>query len=147
MMDSVPPAVTFIRDLVGLRLASQNELLQRLAHVHLTPGSDEFKWNLIDSRKFSVSSMYKVLIQLVEPIINNKFIWMMKIPLKTKVFLLGTYGAVLFLPKITLQTATCMDVRNVYFFHQNKTIKHLFFQCEFARSLYPPCIVANICGN
>ena len=43
------------------------------------------------------------------------------------------------------------------FCHHNETIKHLFFQCNFARSiwsviqvasnLYPPSSVANIFGN
>jgi hypothetical protein len=43
------------------------------------------------------------------------------------------------------------------FFHQNKTIKHLFFQCRFTRSiwsviqvastLFLPCSITNIFGN
>jgi hypothetical protein len=43
------------------------------------------------------------------------------------------------------------------FCHHDETIKHLFFQCRFARSiwsiiqvasdLYPPCSVTNIFGN
>jgi hypothetical protein len=43
------------------------------------------------------------------------------------------------------------------FCHQDKTIKHLFFQCRFARSIwsviqvastmFPPCSITNIFGN
>jgi len=43
------------------------------------------------------------------------------------------------------------------FYHHDETIKHLFFQCRFARSIwsiiqvasdiYPPCSVTNIFGN
>jgi hypothetical protein len=49
-----------------------------------------------------------------------------------------------------------MVIRNV-FCHQDETIKHLFFQCQFARSIWPviqvaltlylPCNVTNIFGN
>jgi hypothetical protein len=111
VMDSVQPTLMFRWDLVGPRLASWNDFLQRLAHVHMTSGSDGFKWNLIENHKFSVNSMYKALIQPVEPTINNKFIWKMKVPLKTKLF---AWYPVLFLPKITLQNSTGMDVRNVF---------------------------------
>ena len=47
--------------------------------------------------------------------------------------------------------------KSCMFCHQNETIKHLFFQCRFARSiwsiiqvasnLYPPRSVTNIFGN
>jgi hypothetical protein len=50
-----------------------------------------------------------------------------------------------------------MAVRNVYFFHQNEKIQHLFYHCRFARSiwsviqlvstLYQPTRVANIFEN
>jgi hypothetical protein len=50
-----------------------------------------------------------------------------------------------------------MEIRIVFFCHHDDTIKHCFFQCRFARSiwsiiqvasnLYPPCSVANIFGN
>jgi hypothetical protein len=43
------------------------------------------------------------------------------------------------------------------FCHQDETIKHFFFQCRFARSiwlviqvastLFPPCSITNIFGN
>lgn len=50
-----------------------------------------------------------------------------------------------------------MEVKKCVFCHHDETIKHLFFECAFARSiwsviqigstLYPPCSVANIFGN
>jgi hypothetical protein len=50
-----------------------------------------------------------------------------------------------------------MGVRHVFFCTQDETIKHLFFQCSFARSiwsvtqaasgLYPPISIANIFEN
>jgi hypothetical protein len=86
IMGSNQPQVTFRRDLIGARLVSWNALLQRLENLHLTQGSDEFRWNLTENHRFSVISMYSALIQPIEPIVNNKMIWKMKIPLKTKVF-------------------------------------------------------------
>jgi hypothetical protein len=50
-----------------------------------------------------------------------------------------------------------MEVRSVFFCHQDETIIHLFFQCYFARSiwsviqvaptLFPPCNITKIFGN
>jgi hypothetical protein len=69
-----PPNMTFGRDLVGPWLASWNEFLQRLASVQLTDGSDEFRW---DTKNFifSVGFMYEALIEPIQPVSNNKFIW------------------------------------------------------------------------
>jgi hypothetical protein len=62
VLESFPPNVTFRRDLIGPRLASWNILLQHLATVQLSQGVDEFHWNLHESGKFSVDSMYKALV-------------------------------------------------------------------------------------
>jgi hypothetical protein len=61
-------------------------LLQCLALVHLMQGYNEFRWNLDKSRKFLVDSMYKALIQPEMLVDNNKKIWKMKFPLKTRIF-------------------------------------------------------------
>jgi hypothetical protein len=42
---------------------SWNALLQCLALDHLLPRTDEFHWNLDESGKFLVDSMYKALVQ------------------------------------------------------------------------------------
>ena len=67
-----PPNVTFRRDLIGPRLQSWNILLQRLATVQLSQGSDVFRWNLHGNGKFSVDSMYRALIQSGVAVDNNK---------------------------------------------------------------------------
>jgi hypothetical protein len=79
-----------------------------------------------------------------------------RLPLKTKVF--GWYlrrGVIL--TKDNLAKRNWHGNKNCVFCHQDETIKHLFFQCRFARSiwliiqvasdLYPPRSVANIVGN
>jgi hypothetical protein len=76
--------VTFRRNLYGPRLVSLKDLLQRLDNVHLTNGKDEFHWNLHENGKFSVASMYNALILTDLPVLDNKKIWKMEIPLKNK---------------------------------------------------------------
>jgi hypothetical protein len=85
-MATSPPNVTFRQDLTGQRLVAWNALLKRLDHVQLNPGLDEFQWNLHKNGEFFVDSMFNALMQLDIPGKNNKMIWKIKIPLKTKVF-------------------------------------------------------------
>ena len=156
VMESNPPQVTFRRDLLGPRLASWNELLQRLASVQLQQGSDVFRWNPTKDGKFTVDSMYKVLIHSTEPVLNCKLIWKMKIPLKTKIFAWYLRRGVI-LTKDNLAKRNWLGSKKCVFCHHDETIKHLFFQCQFARSiwsiiqigstLYPPRSIANIFGN
>jgi hypothetical protein len=74
VLEFFPPVISFRRDLIGPRLASWTELLQRLASVQLEQGTDEFKWNLTKNGIFTVGSMYRALIQPVVPVVNNKLI-------------------------------------------------------------------------
>jgi hypothetical protein len=46
VMASSPPDVTFRQNLIGSRLVVWNSLLHRLEAIHLSPGPDEFRWNL-----------------------------------------------------------------------------------------------------
>jgi hypothetical protein len=104
-----------------------------------------------------VDSMYNALIHLDVPVDNNKMIWKMKIPLKTKV--LGWYlRRRVILTKDNLAKWNLHGNKNcVFCHHQDETIKHLCFQCRFIRSiwsiiqvasdLYPPRSVANIFDN
>ena len=156
IMESSPPNVMFSRDLHGARLVSWNALLRRLGSIHLTAGRDVFRWNLHENGIFSVSSMYNALIQPELPVDNNRKIWKMKIPLKIKIFAWYLRRGVI-LTKDNLVKRNWHGSTKCVFCHQDETIKHLFFQCKFARSiwsviqvasnLYPPSSVANIFGN
>jgi hypothetical protein len=80
--------------------------------------------------------MYNALILPDVPInkISNNKLWKFKIPLRIKVF--GWYlhkGGVL--TKDNLAKQNWHGSKICVFFNQNKTIKHLFFQCWFARSI------------
>jgi hypothetical protein len=86
---------------------------------------------------------------------NNK-LWKLKIPLRIKVF--GWYlrkGVIL--TKNNLAKRNWHGSRKYVFCHQDETIKYLFFQCRFARSiwsvvqvaltLYPPQSVIDFLGT
>jgi hypothetical protein len=135
-----------------------NALHLCLANIHLQPGHDEFRWNLHENGKFSVASMYNALIQLDIPFdkVSNNRLWKLKIPLRINVF--GWYLCKwVILTKDNVVKRNWHGCRKCVFCHQDETIKHLFFQCHFARSiwsviqvastLYPPRSIANIFGN
>jgi hypothetical protein len=86
---------------------------------------------------------------------DNKKIWKMKIPLKNKIF-------AWYLRRGVILTKDNLIKRNwhktcIFFCLQDEIIKHFFFHCNFARSiwsvtqaasgLYTPTSIANIFGN
>jgi hypothetical protein len=102
--------------------------------------------------------MYNALIQPDVPIdkINNNKFWKLKIPLRIKIF--GWYlRKVVALPKYNLAKWNWDGSKKCIFCHHDETIKHLFFQYRFARSiwlviqvassLFLPCGITNIFGN
>ena len=151
------PNVTFRRDVLGPRLVSWQALQERLANIQLVEGHDEFRWNLLENGKFSVGSMYKALLHSDIPLNeNSKNIWKMKVPLKVKIFAWYLRRGVV-LTKDNLLRCNWHGSSKCCFCNHDETIKHLFFECKFARSiwstiqvastLYPPTSVANIYGN
>jgi hypothetical protein len=157
-MEESPPNVTFRRDLSGQRLVLWNALVQRLAHIHLQDGHDEFRWNLHENSKFSVASMYNALIQPDMPIdkISHNKLWKLKILLRIKVFEWYLHTGIV-LTKDNFPKQNWHGSKKCVFYHHDESIKHLFFQCRFARSiwsviqvastLFPPRNITNIFGN
>jgi hypothetical protein len=121
-----PPNMTFRRNLYGPRLVSWEALCQRWANIQLTDGKDEFYWNLLENGKFSVASLYNALILSDLPVIYNKKIWKMKIPLKNKKFAWYLRRG-LFLLKIILLNRIGLGVRRVFFYTHDEMITYLFF--------------------
>jgi hypothetical protein len=135
VLNTSPPNVTFRRDLIGACLASWHALQERLANLQLTDEHDEFHWNLTENGKFSVDSMYKALLHSEAPIHKNKHIWKMKISLRIKVFAWYLrYGVIL--TKDNLVRHNWQGSPKCCFCHHDETIKHLFFQCQFAHSIW-----------
>ena len=71
-MQSSPPNVAFVRNIIGPKLLAWNAILGRLALVQLSQGPDEFRWNLHENGKLSVDSMYRVLIHPETPVDDIK---------------------------------------------------------------------------
>ena len=135
VMGTSPPNVSFRRTLLGPREAAWNALLLRLDSVQLQGGPDELRWIPTKNGIFSVASMYRVLIQSDVPVDSNKKIWKMKIPLKTKVFAWYLRRGVI-LTKDNLAKRNWHGSKKCVFCTHDESIKHLFFQCEFARSIW-----------
>ena len=103
-----------------------------------------------------MDSMYRALVHSDIPVDDNKKIWQMKIPLKIKVFTWYLRRGVI-LTKDNLVKRNWHGSTKCMFCPQDETIKHLFFECSFARSiwlsiqiasnLYQPKSVANVFGN
>jgi hypothetical protein len=156
VMATSPSAVSFRRDLLGNRLTAWNTLHQRLESIQLSPCPDEFRWNLHANETFSVDSLYKAIMQSDVLVDNNKKIWKMKIPVKNKKIVCYLRRGVI-LTKDNLARRNWHGSKTCVFCHQDETIKHIFFQCRFARSiwsiiqatssLYPPTSIANIFRN
>jgi hypothetical protein len=123
-----------------------------LANIHLQNGP------VHENGKFSVDSIYNVLIQPNIPIDNhsNDKLWKLKLPLQIKVF--GWYlQKKVIHTKVNLAKWNWHGSKKGVFCHQDETIKDLFFQCQFARSiwsviqlastLYQPRSVSNLLWN
>jgi hypothetical protein len=90
------------------------------------------------------------------PVLDNKKILKMKIPLKNKKIAWYLRRGVI-LTKDNLIKQNWHGSKTYVFCSQDETIKHLFFQCNFARSiwsiiqaasgLYPLTSTSNIFGN
>ena len=118
--------MTFRHSLLGQRLVLWNMLLQRLSTIQLSDEPDEFRWNLQESGKFTVDSMYRALVRPNIPVDNNKKIWKMKTPLKTKIFAWYLRQGVI-LTKDNLVKRNWYGSKKCVFCHHDETIKHLFF--------------------
>jgi hypothetical protein len=76
-----PPVVTFRRDLIAPRLDAWNALLQHLASIQISSGPMYFCGIYMP-----MVILYNAILLSDLPVYNNKKVWKMKIPLKTKSF-------------------------------------------------------------
>ena len=111
-----------------------NKLLPHITHIVLSQHKDEFRWNLHPNGQFSVKSHYLAMIYNDVPNIN-KGLWKLKAPLKIKVFLWYLRRGVV-LTKDNLAKRNWHGSKQCCFCHKDETIKHLFFECRFARVVW-----------
>jgi hypothetical protein len=103
-----------------------------------------------------MASMYNALILSDLPVCDNKKIWKMKIPLKNKTFAWHLRWGVI-LTKDNFIKQNWHGSKTCVFCTHDEMIKHLFFQCNFAYSiwsviqaasgLYPPTSIINVSRN
>jgi hypothetical protein len=130
----IPSNVSFCRYLTGNNLALWNNLVQRIVHIQLTDDEDVLKWNFQQSGQFSVHSMYLELINngFVD---TNKRMWKVRIPLKIKIFMWYMYKGIV-LTKDNLARHSWDGNKQCNFCCKDETIRHLFFNCYYARFLW-----------
>jgi hypothetical protein len=58
----------------------------KLINIRLADRPDIFKWSLNFNGQFSVNSIYQAFID-TNVVLNNSYLWKIKIPLKIKVFI------------------------------------------------------------
>ena len=97
--------------------------------------------------------MYRALVHSGIPVEDNKKIWKIKIPLKLNFFAWYLRKGVI-LTEDNLVKSNCEGSTKCVFCPQDESIKHLFFQCRVARTiwlgiqiasnLYPPRSVVNV---
>jgi hypothetical protein len=102
--------------------------------VHLSQGFDVFHWSRTENGNFTVASMYNTLVQPDISVDNNKKIGKMKIPLKTKVFVWYLRRWVI-LTKYNPTKRNWHESKYRVFCQHDETIKHLFFESKFSRSI------------
>jgi hypothetical protein len=83
--------ISFRRNLTGERWISWLELVERTMDVHLNDERDTSKWSLTESGQFSVKSLYAELLNGNTKFLR-KYLWKLKVPLKIRIFMAGTYG-------------------------------------------------------
>jgi hypothetical protein len=154
-MATSPLNVSFRRALVDNNLNVWNSLVAQLLNVEIGEGSDTFRWDLTQTGKFSVKSMYSYLINTSPPV-QHKKIWKLNIPLKIKIFLW-------YLQKGVIPTKDNLDRKNwrgsqkCVDCSSNETIKHLFIECPYARMVWrmsfyatgltPPSSIRHMFGS
>ena len=77
--------------------------------------------------------MYKALVHFDVPIINNKQLWKMNVPLKIKIFTWYLQRGVV--TKDNLTKRNWQGSIKCCFYHHNESIKPLFFECQFVHSM------------
>jgi hypothetical protein len=149
VFNTSPLNLPWRRDLIGPKLVAWNE---SLANVVLSKEQDIFWWNLIPNGQFSVKSHYLAPIHANVPNMN-KIIWKLKVPLKIKIFLWYLRRDVI-LTNDNLAKINWHDSVKYCFCHKYEIIKHLFFECQFAwtiwnliqvaTNLHPPRNISNM---
>jgi mannosylglycoprotein endo-beta-mannosidase len=147
--------IAFRRNLDEYKWTRWMHLVGRLIEVNLTDTKDNFVWNLMTSKEFTVKSMYLDYMTGHTRYLR-KYIWKIKVPLKIRIFMWFLHRKVI-LTKDNLARRNWQGPKTCCFCDQDETIQHLFFQCPFAKVIWrivhmafgvsAPKNITNIFGN
>jgi hypothetical protein len=154
-MATSPLNVSFMKALVDNNLNECNNLVAQLVNVEIAEGSNTFRWDLTQTGKFSVISMYSYLINTSPPV-QHKKIWKLKIPLEIKIFLWYLQKGVI-LTKDNLARKNWRGSQKCVGCSSNETIKHPFIECPYAKMVWriifyateltPPSSIRHMFGS
>jgi hypothetical protein len=105
-----------------------------VAHVRLTNMPDRFVWDLLQNGVFTVNSMYYGL-SMDNQVECSSLLWNLNIPHRIKIFLWYLRRWVV-LTKNNLARRNWHGCKQCVFYMHLEIIKHLFFDCHFARFLW-----------
>jgi hypothetical protein len=103
----------------------------KLINIRLADRLDIFKWSLNFNGQFSVNSIYQAFID-TNVVLNNSYLWKIKIPLKIKVFIWLLYRESILTKDNLVKRNWHGDVK-CCFCDSHETIQHLFFDCALAK--------------
>jgi hypothetical protein len=129
VLSTTPLNVSFRRALVGESWDKWLELVGSVLMVNLNDRKDAFVWTA--NKNFSVRNMYNDIV-LREGTSVMCWAWIVKIPLKIKIFLWYLRKGVV-LTKDNLVKRHWKGCTKCCFCAEQETIQHLFFDCPIAR--------------
>jgi hypothetical protein len=109
-----------------------------LIDVQLEPHDDEFRWRLTQTGKFTVKSMYLDLLNGIT-IYLHKYLWKMKVPLKTKIFMWFVQRKEI-LTKDNLLKRNWLGSTKCCFCDHDESIQHLFYKLPFCINHLANCL-------
>jgi hypothetical protein len=131
---TTPLNIGFRRSLTGHRWDRWLHLVQRLMPIHLNSNNDVFKWNLVESGRFSVKSMYLDMLN-DNTVFLRKYLWKMKVPLKIRIFMWFVYRKEI-LTKDNLKKRNWQGSSRCCFCDHEETVQHLFIDCPFVKIIW-----------
>jgi hypothetical protein len=134
VLAQTPLNITFWRTLNDYKWNQWLHLCQRLMGVELSNDPDKFIWKITESGVLTVKSMYIDLMQ-GHTIFLRKYLWKLKIPLKSKIFMWFLNNKVL-LTKDNLVKRNWKSCQKCCFCNKSETVQHLFLTCPFAKIIW-----------
>jgi hypothetical protein len=134
VFSSNPLNVSFRRHLFGHNLIAWHTIVAMISDAQLMGQKDTFIWLAQQNRKFSVCSMYRVLV-VPHILPRDHVIWKLKLPLKVKIFIWYLIKGVALI-KDNLAKRQWKGSLKCCYCNMDESIQHLFFDCPCVRFVW-----------